>query len=61
MDASGSNGHSRAANELTVTEWDPVSKQPVYKVAAVKVEKIAATDEPSPAPTATASAPTESQ
>jgi ferredoxin-nitrate reductase len=61
MEASGPNGHSRAANELTVTEWDPVSKQPVYKVAAVKVEKIAAADEPSPAPTATASAPTESQ
>lgn len=31
---------SRAANELTVYEWDPVSKQPHYKYAAVKLEKI---------------------
>jgi ferredoxin-nitrate reductase len=29
----------RAANELTVTAWDPVSYQPVYKVGAVRVEK----------------------
>jgi ferredoxin-nitrate reductase len=27
----------RAANELTITSWDPVSKQPIFKVAAVKV------------------------
>jgi hypothetical protein len=31
----------QAANELTVTEWDPVSKQPLYKVAAVRVTKLA--------------------
>jgi ferredoxin-nitrate reductase len=31
--------HTRAANELTVTSWDPVSKQPVFKVAAVRVER----------------------
>ena len=31
--------HPRAANELIRTEWDPVSKQPVYKVTAVRVEK----------------------
>jgi anaerobic selenocysteine-containing dehydrogenase len=30
-----------AANELTITAWDPVSKQPEYKVAAVSVEKAA--------------------
>jgi anaerobic selenocysteine-containing dehydrogenase len=30
-----------AANELTSTEWDPVSKQPLFKVAAVRVHKIA--------------------
>jgi ferredoxin-nitrate reductase len=30
---------SRAANELTITEWDPVSKQPHFKYAAVKVSK----------------------
>ena len=30
-------GHShRAANELTLTVWDPVSKQPIFKVAAVR-------------------------
>ena len=29
----------RAANELTITEWDPVSKQPHFKYAAVKISK----------------------
>jgi len=29
----------RAANELTLTAWDPVSKQPQYKVAAVSVTR----------------------
>jgi anaerobic selenocysteine-containing dehydrogenase len=29
----------RAANELTITEWDPVSKQPHFKYAAVRVTK----------------------
>jgi anaerobic selenocysteine-containing dehydrogenase len=33
-------GHRRAANELTLTEWDPVSKQPVFKIAAVRVEAV---------------------
>ena len=52
------NGHPRAANELTITDWDPVSKQPIFKVAAAKVSKVADADgEPSPAPTTTASAP----
>jgi ferredoxin-nitrate reductase len=31
----------RAANELTITAWDPVSKQPLFKVAAVRVAKLA--------------------
>ncbi len=55
----GPNGHARAANELTVTQWDPVSKQPVFKVAAVKVTKVADnTDgQVAPAPTTAASAP----
>jgi len=35
-------GMARAANELTTFAWDPVSKQPHFKTAAVKVEKIAA-------------------
>jgi anaerobic selenocysteine-containing dehydrogenase len=30
----------RAANELTITEWDPVSKQPHFKYAAVTIEKV---------------------
>jgi len=34
----------RAANELTITAWDPVSKQPLFKVAAVRVAKIAGTE-----------------
>jgi hypothetical protein len=40
-----------------LTEWDPVSKQPVYKVAAVKLEKIADADGAAPAPSVAASAP----
>jgi anaerobic selenocysteine-containing dehydrogenase len=31
--------HGRAANELTRTEWDPVSKQPILKVTAVRVQR----------------------
>jgi anaerobic selenocysteine-containing dehydrogenase len=33
-------GRSRAANELTLTEWDPVSKQPHFKYSAVKIRKM---------------------
>jgi anaerobic selenocysteine-containing dehydrogenase len=32
--------HHRAANELTISDWDPVSKQPYYKQAAVQVRKV---------------------
>ncbi|RYD91473.1 MAG: nitrate reductase, partial [Sphingobacteriales bacterium] len=32
-------GRSRAANELTLSEWDPVSKQPHFKYAAVRIKK----------------------
>ena len=31
----------RAANELTLTAWDPVSKQPHFKYAAVRIGKVA--------------------
>jgi predicted molibdopterin-dependent oxidoreductase YjgC len=31
---------ARAANELTITGWDPVSKQPYFKYAAVKLIKV---------------------
>jgi len=52
------NGHPRAANEPTITEWDPVSKQPLFKVGAVRVTKVAGSaGESAPAPTNTASAP----
>jgi hypothetical protein len=35
----GDEAGSRAANELTITDWDPVSKQPHLKFAAVWVMK----------------------
>jgi anaerobic selenocysteine-containing dehydrogenase len=54
-DADG--GQDRAANELTATDWDPVSKQPIFKTAAAAVRKIGDADGPSAAPTTTASAP----
>lgn len=31
---------ARAANELTQDQWDPVSKQPMFKSGAVKVRKV---------------------
>lgn len=49
--------HGRAANELTITDWDPVSKQPIFKTAAARVERLGSGDGSSPAPTNTASAP----
>ncbi|KAB5576489.1 hypothetical protein GE09DRAFT_1170103 [Coniochaeta sp. 2T2.1] len=33
-------GRARAANELTIDRWDPVSKQPLFKSGAVRIEKI---------------------
>jgi anaerobic selenocysteine-containing dehydrogenase len=39
-DGAGPDGRPRAANELTMTIWDPVSKQPQLKTAAVKVERV---------------------
>ncbi|KAL4802436.1 hypothetical protein BDV18DRAFT_166836 [Aspergillus unguis] len=30
---------ARAANELTIEQWDPVSKQPMFKSGAVRIEK----------------------
>jgi ferredoxin-nitrate reductase len=34
------NGNDRAANELMHSNWDPVSKQPHYKYAAVRISKV---------------------
>lgn len=47
----------RTANEMTMTVWDPVSKQPTFKTAACRVTRLRAGDGPSPAPTTTASGP----
>jgi len=56
-DGASSDRPNRAANELTITDWDPVSKQPVLKVAAVRVAALRTDERCSPAPTTTASAP----
>ncbi|RBY85008.1 molybdopterin oxidoreductase family protein [Blastococcus sp. TF02A-30] len=50
-------GHDRAANELTLTDWDACSKQPIFKTAAAAVTRLAAGDGPSLAPTTTGSRP----
>ncbi|WP_329189740.1 molybdopterin oxidoreductase family protein [Actinacidiphila glaucinigra] len=48
----------RAANEATVTDWDPVSKQPLFKTAAAALTLLRhAEGATAPAPTTTASAP----
>jgi len=47
----------RAANELTPTDWDPASKQPLFKAGAVALRKVRDGDGAAPAPTTTASAP----
>ncbi|MEI7033662.1 nitrate reductase [Streptomyces pratensis] len=49
---------ARAANETTITDWDPVSKQPLFKTAAAAVTLVEkSAGQPAPAPTTTASAP----
>lgn len=50
--------HTRAANELTLTDWDPASKQPIFKTAAARARLLSRGDGlPSSAPTTTASSP----
>jgi anaerobic selenocysteine-containing dehydrogenase len=58
-DGAGPGDHERAANEVTITQWDPVSKQPIFKTAACRIEKVssAANGAAAPAPTTTASRP----
>jgi anaerobic selenocysteine-containing dehydrogenase len=38
----GPDGESpgRAANELTITDWDPTSKQPLFKTSACRIERV---------------------
>ncbi|MCT2584399.1 molybdopterin oxidoreductase family protein [Actinophytocola gossypii] len=55
-DPTGSAG-GRAANEVTVTDWDPVSKQPLFKTSAAAVTRVETVAGAAPAPTTTASAP----
>ncbi|PAZ10031.1 nitrate reductase [Streptomyces sp. SA15] len=53
-----SDGPGRAANETTVTDWDPASKQPLFKTAAAAVTLVErGHGSCAPAPTTTASAP----
>ncbi|MFJ4126528.1 molybdopterin oxidoreductase family protein [[Kitasatospora] papulosa] len=48
----------RAANETIVTDWDPVSKQPLFKTAKAALTLLEKSPgQPAPAPTTTASAP----
>ncbi|MFH9468952.1 molybdopterin oxidoreductase family protein [Streptomyces clavifer] len=48
----------RAANETTITDWDPASKQPLFKTAAAAITLVERSDgRQAPAPTTTASAP----
>jgi anaerobic selenocysteine-containing dehydrogenase len=58
-DGVASDGPTRAANELTTTDWDPVSKQPVLKIASVRVSRLESEQRLSTAPTLTASRPVE--
>ncbi len=57
-DGEGGGAAGRAANELTVTAWDPASKQPLFKTAAARLTRLRAGDgSPAPAPAVTASRP----
>jgi anaerobic selenocysteine-containing dehydrogenase len=50
--------HDRAANELTITDWDPVSKQPIFKTGAASVRRVQpGNGTTASAPTTTGSAP----
>ena len=62
-DASDEGGErDRAANEMTVNDWDPVSKQPLFKTAAASLRPLGRGDgRPSQAPTTTASAPVDAR
>lgn len=44
--------HHRAGNELTVTDWDPASKQPIFKTAAAALRRVGPADRVAPPNTA---------
>ena len=41
-DADDDIGHHRAANELTITDWDSASKQPIFKMGAASMALVTA-------------------
>jgi ferredoxin-nitrate reductase len=41
FDVAPADRRPRAANEMTITAWDPVSKQPLFKIAAVRIARLA--------------------
>ena len=57
-DISDPDDHHRAANELTIIDWDRYPKQPIFKTANARVNRVGAGDgNAAPAPTNTASRP----
>jgi anaerobic selenocysteine-containing dehydrogenase len=56
-DLASADDYHRAANELTITDWDPASKQPIFKTAAAQVTRVRSGSGPAPAPTTATSAP----
>ncbi|MGY1672310.1 molybdopterin oxidoreductase family protein [Geodermatophilus sp. SYSU D00710] len=57
-DVPGRGRRRRAANELTLTDWDAASKQPIFKTAAARVRRVRWSRRGrSSAPTTTGSAP----
>jgi anaerobic selenocysteine-containing dehydrogenase len=53
--------HHRAGNELTVTDWDPASKQPIFKTAAAALRRVGAADRAAPSAAAGGSSATVSE
>lgn len=43
-------GPGRAANELTPTDWDPASKQPLFKTGSARLTRVVTDEQPVPAP-----------
>jgi hypothetical protein len=41
----GDDDHRTSANRLTITGWDPVSKQPHFKFAAVALTRVGSADQ----------------